>query len=58
MIGVVYIDTVEFVDGSRSEEMRDYVDSNFSEGWAEWRWTDEMVRIPTHRIKSVTTSKE
>lgn len=54
----IYVDVVEFDDGSTPQEMRHYRESDFSDGWAVWIWSDETLRIPTRRIKSVSTIEE
>jgi hypothetical protein len=50
-----YRDCVEFSDGSDPEEMNRYLQTEHTENWLVWVWSDLTIRIPAHRIKSVTT---
>ena len=56
----MFVATVEYMDGSRPDEVRGYQEANHGNGVVQFMWEEELLTIPLHRIKSIseTTLKE
>ena len=53
----IYVDTITFLV-NEIVEVRGYLDTEHTDHWLVYKFTDETIRIPAHQVQMVVTTEE
>jgi len=53
----IYVDAITLLSNN-TEEVQGYLDTEHTDHWLVYKFSDETIRIPAHQVKMVVTTEE